>query len=268
MTGAERIFDAITNLPDGYVDEAGVYRFVRRRRNLPAAWRRYAALAACLVLIAGGAFALSQVRMGDFGSSDGGGSGWSGGANGGGMGGVNTAPPPEGDEPSDAAPPTGPGAEGPPSGDSPEDGCDGGRPYWDSAAGAVPAPAIEAEGITTLREVTLDFDESGIVWVKDRYILTAGADGGEAVVRYDGPAKLRWSGDAAAAEDGGWRLTLEAGGREELVIRTDTAPADGVLALAEPEGAAVEETTVVVAGRQWMEEWGIAVTLGGAVIEP
>ena len=64
MTGAEQIFDAITQVRDDYVDAAGDYRFARRRWTVPAAWRQYAALAACLVLIVGGVFALSQVRMG------------------------------------------------------------------------------------------------------------------------------------------------------------------------------------------------------------
>ena len=54
MTGAEQIFDAITQVRDDYVDAAGDYRFARRRWTVPAAWRQYAALAACLVLIVGG----------------------------------------------------------------------------------------------------------------------------------------------------------------------------------------------------------------------
>ena len=58
MSGAERIFDAITNVRSDYVDEAGDYRFVRRHRwTVAAEWRRYAALAACLALIVGGTFA-------------------------------------------------------------------------------------------------------------------------------------------------------------------------------------------------------------------
>lgn len=262
MTGAEQIFDAITQVRDDYVDAAGDYRFARRRWTVPAAWRQYAALAACLVLIVGGVFALSQVRMGSMGNGSG---GWAdGGANGGSSWNGNTAPPPEGCEPGDAAPPpTGPDLGDPPSGEG--SGCES-VPHWDCADGAVPAPVLETEGVTVTREVTLMFHESAPTWVKDRYILTAGESGGQVTAHYDGPAFLRWSGDAVELEDG--TFALPAGGTAEVVIRTEVVTAGSVLSLVEPEGLTPEDTTVIIASRQWMEERGITVMLGDTVLDP
>ena len=63
---AEILFDAVTGIRPELVERA-LDAPIRRR----PVWRRYAALAACLALIVGGAFALSQVRMGSSG-----GDGW------------------------------------------------------------------------------------------------------------------------------------------------------------------------------------------------
>lgn len=228
---------------------------------MPPAWRQYAALAACLVLIVGGAFALSQVRMGSMGN---GGDGWTGGsANAGGGWNGNAAPPPEGDEPGDTAPPpTGPDEGGAPSGEG--SGCELVL-SWDCTDGAVPTLALEAEGVTVTREVTLMFYESAPTWVTDRYILTAGESGGLVTARYEGAAFLNWSGDAAELEDG--TFALPAGGMAEAVICTEAA-AGSVLSLAEPEGVTPEDTTVIIASRQWMEERGITVMLGDTVLDP
>ena len=262
MTGAERVFDAITQVRDDYVDAAGDHRFARRRWTAPPTWRQYAALAACLVLIVGGAFALSQVRMG---SMDNGGDGWTGGsANAGSGWNGNAAPPPEGDEPGDTAPPpTGPDEGDPPSGEG--SGCELAL-YWDCTDGAVPTLVLEAEGVTVTREVTLMFYESAPTWVKDRYILTAGESGGMVTAHYEGAAFLNWSGDAAELEDG--TFALPAGGMAEAVIRTEAAAAGSVLSLAEPEGVTPEDTTVIVASRRWMEKRGITVMLGDTVLDP
>lgn len=266
MTGAERIFDAITDVCSDYVDAAGDFRF-SRRRSLPAALRRYGALAACLALILGGALALSQVRMGGM---AGGNTGWSGGTDGGGWvfdsaaGGGNTASAPEGCEPGDALPPAEPDAGAPPSGEGGGDMCGGSFPCWDSAAGAVPVPAIQAEGAAATREITLCFREDGAVEVKDRYLFTAGADGGRVSVRYDGPGRL----SQARNTDGGWQVSLAAGDVWEITVSTCTDALEGVLPLAEPEGVAEENTTVIVEGRRWMEARGVAVMLGDTPLDP
>ena len=64
---SEIFFDAITNIREELVEEA--QEFVFRRRH--ASWRRYAGMAACLVLAVTlffGVYQLSQVRMGSSGS--------------------------------------------------------------------------------------------------------------------------------------------------------------------------------------------------------
>lgn len=264
MSGADRLFDAITEVRGDYIDAAGDFRFVRR--SLPAAWRRYAALAACLALILSGALALSRMRMG----SSGGNAGSTGGADSGyDIGGTdgsgwNGAALPEDREPSGdtAPPPMGPAGEG----DTPDGEYGEYPPCWDCADGAVPALTLKTEGVTVAREVTLEFYEGSPTWVKDRYILTAGVSGGTVTVRYDGPSFPHWSGDAAEQEDGTY--ALDAGGTAEVVLCTEVKTAYGVLSLAEPEGVTPTDTTVIVAGRQWMEARGITVTLGDTVLDP
>lgn len=274
MSGAERIFDAITNVRSDYVDEAGDYRFVRRHRwTVPAEWRRYAALAACLALIVGGTFALSQVRMGSSG-----GDGWngsSGSANGGAVSGdsagggwdANTALPPEGAEPGDAAPPpTGPAVGEPPSGE------------WSYGSGGPVAlaqkiPALTAEGaaecVTAARTLTLTFFEDGSVRSEDRYVLSnTGAEGCAMTLRWDGAELVDWSRNMEVLEDDAHRLGIPDGCTAELVLESAAVPADGVLTVEEPQGFAVTESTVSIVNRQWMEERGITVTLGDTAIDP
>lgn len=253
MSGAERLFDAITDVRGDYVDAAGDYRFERRRRLWPAAWRRYAALAACLAVIVGGAFALSQTRMGSSG-------GWSGDTD---SGGWNGASPPGDYGIGDAAPPSG-AEDDPPSGEGSGEGFGGGFACWDGSAGAVPVPAMELEGVAAAREITLSFQEDGGVMVQDRYILTAGEDGGLASVRYDGPGRPSQAGNA----DGGWRISLAAGDAYEICISTLTDVSEGVLFLSEAAGVPPEDTAVIVAGRQWMEEQGVAIVLGDTALDP
>ena len=272
MSGADRLFDAITEVRGDYIDAAGDCRFVRRR-TLPAAWRQYAAVAACLALIVGGVFALSQVRMG---GSDGG-NGWSGSAdNGGGAagGGWNgsTASPPGSAEPGDAAPPTGPAGEDPPSGE-------GSYGSEVPAALAQKIPALTAEGetehVTAARTLTLTFSEDHrIVRAEDRYVLTnTGAEGCTVTLRCDGVELVDWSGDMEMEweyEDniGRGRLVLPAGCTAEWVLESAVVPVDGVLTVEEPQGFAVTESTVTIVNRQWMEERGITVMLGGEGIDP
>lgn len=64
MRREEIFFDAITNIREELVEEAQRYVF----RKKPAVWRRYASLAACVVLIAAisfGIYGLTNVRKGN-----------------------------------------------------------------------------------------------------------------------------------------------------------------------------------------------------------
>lgn len=266
MTGAERIFDAITDVRGDYVDAAGDYRFARRHPAVPAAWRQYAALAACLVLIVGGAFALSRVRMGGSGGDAGG--GWtSGSANGGSDNGGdgsdwNGAPPPGtagGSEPGDGAPPPlGGTVEGdPPSGEEAPRGVTALR-----AEG-------ETESVSVLRELTLTFREDGTVLAEDRYVLTnTGTEDVTVTLRWGAAALVSCSRNAEILEDNAYRVAIPDGCTAELVLESVAVPADGVLTVEEPQGFAALESTVSIVNRQWMEERGVTVMLGDTVLDP
>ena len=72
MSGAEKFFDAITQVREDLVEEALDYRFTRRRT---IHWQRYVPLAACLALVVCIGYLAANLRMGGMNAATGNGGG-------------------------------------------------------------------------------------------------------------------------------------------------------------------------------------------------
>ena len=235
MRGAEKLFDAITEVREDLVEEALDYRF-QAKKAVP--WQRYAKWAACLALVVciGYLAANLDLRMGGMNSA----AGNSGSNSAAGETTGDTA-----DDAGDSDLTTGAGA--------PED-SDGSAAPGDSSGSesgtvggsVVPALSLAEEdsGVTAVRTLVLTFYQDGTAIATDYYTLT---NSGEAAVTvtlcYEG------AGVRACLLDGeeissGTALTLESGETAEVVLDSAVTPEDNTLTLATPGNLEVPEATL------------------------
>ena len=235
MSGAEKLFDAITEVREDLVEEALDYRF-QAKKAVP--WQRYAKWAACLALVVciGYLAANLDLRMGGMNSA----AGNSGSNSAAGETTGDTA-----DDAGDSDLTTGAGA--------PED-SDGSAAPGDSSGSesgtvggsVVPALSLAEEdsGVTAVRTLVLTFYQDGTAIATDYYTLT---NSGEAAVTvtlcYEG------AGVRACLLDGeeissGTALTLESGETAEVVLDSAVTPEDNTLTLATPGNLEVPEATL------------------------
>ena len=235
MSGAEKFYDAITQVREDLVEEALDYRFTRRRT---IRWQRYVPLAACLALVVYIGYLAANLRMG----------------------GMNTA---GGNDGSDNSAATGESAGAADDGALPGDGGDttvdgalppandfesgGGSAGGGALTGSVPALGLtaEAEGLTAARELTLEFAADGTVYATDVYTLAnAGTEPATAALAFD-DANISCSVDGAAAENGA-PVSLAAGESAEIILRSRAAVDGDVLALASPGNLTVTQAVLVL----------------------
>ena len=235
MRGAEKLFDAITEVREDLVEEALDHRF-QAKKAIP--WQRYAKWAACLALVVciGYLAANLDLRMGGMNSA----AGNSGSNSAAGETTGDTA-----DDAGDSDLTTGAGA--------PED-SDGSAAPGDSSGSesgtvggsVVPALSLAEEdsSITAVRTLALEFYQDGTAIATDYYTLT---NSGEAAVTvtlcYEG------TGVRACLLDGeeissGTALTLESGETAEVVLDSAVTPEDNTLTLATPGNLEVPEATL------------------------
>ena len=168
MRGAEKLFDAITEVREDLVEEALDYRF-QAKKAVP--WQRYAKWAACLALVVciGYLAANLDLRMGGMNSA----AGNSGSNSAAGETTGDTA-----DDAGDSDLTTGAGA--PEDSDGSAAPGDGGE---SEAAGSSVVPALslaeEDSSITAVRTLALEFYQDGTAIATDYYTLT---NSGEAAV--------------------------------------------------------------------------------------
>ncbi len=235
MRGAEKLFDAITEVREDLVEEALDYRF-QAKKAVP--WQRYAKWAACLALVVciGYLAANLDLRMGGMNSAAG---------NSGSNGAAGETTGDTADDAGDSDLTTGAGA--------PED-SDGSAAPGDSSGSesgtvggsVVPALSLAEEdsGVTAVRTLVLTFYQDGTAIATDYYTLT---NSGEAAVTvtlcYEG------AGVRACLLDGeeissGTALTLESGETAEVVLDSAVTPEDNTLTLATPGNLEVPEATL------------------------
>ena len=235
MRGAEKLFDAITEVREDLVEEALDYRF-QAKKAVP--WQRYAKWAACLALVVciGYLAANLDLRMGGMNSAAG---------NSGSNGAAGETTGDTADDAGDSDLTTGAGA--------PED-SDGSAAPGDSSGSesgtvggsVVPALSLAEEdsSITAVRTLALEFYQDGTAIATDYYTLT---NSGEAAVTvtlcYEG------AGVRACLLDGeeissGTALTLESGETAEVVLDSAVTPEDNTLTLATPGNLEVPEATL------------------------
>ena len=232
MSGAEKLFDAITEVREDLIDEALDYRFVRKKA---IHWQRYAALAACLALVVYIGYLAANLRMG----------------------GMNAA----GNDGSNGAAAGDAADAGDSTGAAPEDGntADGAMPPPNDAGGgtgeAAPAhgstvPALslaeEDSGVTAVRTLALEFYQDGTAIATDYYTLT---NSGETAVTvtlcYEG-AGVRACLLNGEEISSGTALTLESGETAEVVLDSAVTLTDDPLTLALPENLEVTEAALVI----------------------
>ena len=235
MRGAEKLFDAITEVREDLVEEALDHRF-QAKKAIP--WQRCAKWVACLALVVciGYLAANLDLRMGGMNSA----AGNSGSNSAAGETTGDTA-----DDTGDSDLTTGAGA--------PED-SDGSAAPGDSSGSesgtvggsVVPALSLAEEdsGVTAVRTLVLTFYQDGAAVATDYYTLT---NSGEAAVTvtlcYEG------TGVRACLLDGeeissGTALTLESGETAEVVLDSAVTPEDNTLTLATPGNLEVPEATL------------------------
>ena len=235
MRGAEKLFDAITEVREDLVEEALDYRF-QAKKAVP--WQRYAKWAACLALVVciGYLAANLDLRMGGMNSAAG--NSGSNGAAGETIG--DTA-----DDAGDSDLTTGAGA--------PED-SDGSAAPGDSSGSesgtvggsVVPALSLAEEdsGVTAVRTLVLTFYQDGTAIATDYYTLT---NSGEAAVTvtlcYEGAGVRAYLLDGEEISSG-TALTLESGETAEVVLDSAVTPEDNTLTLATPGNLEVPEATL------------------------
>ncbi len=235
MSGAEKLFDAITEVREDLVEEALDYRF-QAKKAVP--WQRYAKWAACLALVVciGYLAANLDLRMGGMNSA----AGNSGSNSAAGETTGDTA-----DDAGDSDLTTGAGA--PEDSDGSAAPGDGGESESGTVGGSV-VPALslaeEDSGVTAVRTLVLTFYQDGTAIATDYYTLT---NSGEAAVTvtlcYEG------AGVRACLLDGeeissGTALTLESGETAEVVLDSAVTPEDNTLTLATPGNLEVPEATL------------------------
>ena len=233
MSGAEKLFDAITEVREDLVEEALDYRF-QAKKAVP--WQRYAKWAACLALVVciGYLAANLDLRMGGMNSAAG---------NSGSNGAAGETTGDTADDAGDSDLTTGAGA--PEDSDGSAAPGDGGE---SEAAGSSVVPALslaeEDSSITAVRTLALEFYQDGTAIATDYYTLT---NSGEAAVTvtlcYEG------TGVRACLLDGeeissGTALTLESGETAEVVLDSAVTPEDNTLTLATPGNLEVPEATL------------------------
>ena len=233
MSGAEKLFDAITEVREDLVEEALDYRF-QAKKAVP--WQRYAKWAACLALVVciGYLAANLDLRMGGMNSAAG---------NSGSNGAAGETTGDTADDAGDSDLTTGAGA--PEDSDGSAAPGDGGE---SEAAGSSVVPALslaeEDSSITAVRTLALEFYQDGTAIATDYYTLT---NSGEAAVTvtlcYEG------AGVRACLLDGeeissGTALTLESGETAEVVLDSAVTPEDNTLTLATPGNLEVPEATL------------------------
>ena len=235
MRGAEKLFDAITEVREDLVEEALDYRF-QAKKAVP--WQRYAKWAACLALVVciGYLAANLDLRMGGMNSA----AGNSGSNSAAGETTGDTA-----DDAGDSDLTTGAGA--------PED-SDGSAAPGDSSGSesgtvggsVVPALSLAEEdsGVTAVRTLVLTFYQDGTAIATDYYTLT---NSGETAVTvtlcYEG-AGVRACLLNGEEISSGTALTLESGETAEVVLDSAVTPEDNTLTLATPGNLEVPEATL------------------------
>ena len=233
MRGAEKLFDAITEVREDLVEEALDYRF-QAKKAVP--WQRYAKWAACLALVVciGYLAANLDLRMGGMNSA----AGNSGSNSAAGETTGDTA-----DDAGDSDLTTGAGA--PEDSDGSAAPGDGGE---SEAAGSSVVPALslaeEDSSITAVRTLALEFYQDGTAIATDYYTLT---NSGEAAVTvtlcYEG-AGVRACLLNGEEISSGTALTLESGETAEVVLDSAVTPEDNTLTLATPGNLEVPEATL------------------------
>ena len=228
MRGAEKLFDAITEVREDLVEEALDHRF-QAKKAIP--WQRYAKWAACLALVVciGYLAANLDLRMGSMNSAAG-------------NSGSNSA---AGETTGDTADDAGDGSTSGSDGAAPENGGSGGESE-PTPSSEVPALSLAEEdsGVTAVRTLTLEFAPDGTASATDRYTLT---NGGETAVTvtlcYEGTDVFfcTLNGDEISS---GTQLTLESGGTAEVVLYSAVMPEDNTLTLAVPGNLEVPEATL------------------------
>ena len=233
MSGAEKLFDAITEVREDLVEEALDHRF-QAKKAIP--WQRCAKWVACLALVVciGYLAANLDLRMGGMNSAAG---------NSGSNGAAGETTGDTADDAGDSDLTTGAGA--PEDSDGSAAPGDGGE---SEAAGSSVVPALslaeEDSSITAVRTLALEFYQDGTAIATDYYTLT---NSGEAAVTvtlcYEG------AGVRACLLDGeeissGTALTLESGETAEVVLDSAVTPEDNTLTLATPGNLEVPEATL------------------------
>ena len=233
MRGAEKLFDAITEVREDLVEEALDYRF-QAKKAVP--WQRYAKWAACLALVVciGYLAANLDLRMGGMNSAAG---------NSGSNGAAGETTGDTADDAGDSDLTTGAGA--PEDSDGSAAPGDGGE---SEAAGSSVVPALslaeEDSSITAVRTLALEFYQDGTAIATDYYTLT---NSGEAAVTvtlcYEGPGVRAYLLDGEEISSG-TALTLESGETAEVVLDSAVTPEDNTLTLATPGNLEVPEATL------------------------
>ena len=233
MRGAEKLFDAITEVREDLVEEALDHRFQAKKAIL---WQRCAKWVACLALVVciGYLAANLDLRMGGMNSAAG---------NSGSNGAAGETTGDTADDAGDSDLTTGAGA--PEDSDGSAAPGDGGE---SEAAGSSVVPALslaeEDSSITAVRTLALEFYQDGTAIATDYYTLT---NSGEAAVTvtlcYEG------AGVRACLLDGeeissGTALTLESGETAEVALDSAVTPEDNTLTLATPGNLEVPEATL------------------------
>ena len=235
MRGAEKLFDAITEVREDLVEEALDYRF-QAKKAVP--WQRYAKWAACLALVVciGYLAANLDLRMGGMNSA----AGNSGSNSAAGETTGDTA-----DDAGDSDLTTGAGA--------PED-SDGSAAPGDSSGSesgtvggsVVPALSLAEEdsGVTAVRTLALEFYQDGTAIATDYYTLTnSGETAVTVTLGYEGTGVRAYLLDGEEISSG-TALTLESGETAEVVLDSAVTPEDNTLTLATPGNLEVPEATL------------------------
>ena len=223
MRGAEKLFDAITEVREDLVEEALDHHF-SAKKAIP--WQRYAKWAACLALVVCIGYLAANLDLG--------------------MGGMNSTADSSGSA-------NGAGdTTGNDTGDS-ATGNDGAAPGDSSggeseAVGSSVVPALslaeEDSGVTAVRTLALVFYQDGTAIATDYYTLT---NSGETAVTvtlcYEG-AGVRACLLNGEEISSGTALTLESGETAEVVLDSAVTLTDDPLTLALPENLEVTEATL------------------------
>ena len=236
MSGAEKFFDAITEVREDLLEEALDYRFTKRKA-IP--WQRYAGLAACLALVVCIGYLAANLRMGGMDAA-------AGNSTGSGNGTVTDGADAGGDTADGAAP-----EDSDTTGDSamPPPNDAGGAGESGAAIGsAVPALSLAeaVEGITAERTLTLEFAPDGTVYATDVYTLAnAGTEPVTVALAFD-DAAASCTVDGVSVEDGAHVSLLKAGASAEIVLRSKAAVEGDTLALDSPVNLTVAEASLVL----------------------